>query len=63
MDLACFFERVNHDMLMPQVARQVKDKRVLRLIRAYLESGVVQDGLMRVRHQGTPKGGPLSPLL
>jgi RNA-directed DNA polymerase len=63
IDLEAFFDRVNHDMLMARVARQVKDKRVLKLIRAYLESGVCEGGLVTVRREGTPQGGPLSPLL
>jgi RNA-directed DNA polymerase len=63
IDLEAFFDRVNHDMLMARVARQVKDKRVLKLIRAYLESGVCEGGLVTARQEGTPQGGPLSPLL
>jgi len=63
LDLEKFFDRVNHDILMSRVARQVKDKRVLKLIRAYLNSGICAGGLTTVRKQGTPQGGPLSPLL
>lgn len=63
IDLEAFFDRVNHDMLLARVARQVKDKRVLKLIRAYLESGVCEGGLVTARREGTPQGGPLSPLL
>lgn len=63
MDLEKFFDRVNHDVLMTRVARKVKDQRVLGLIRRYLESGIMQDGLMEPRTEGTPQGGPLSPLL
>lgn len=63
LDLESFFDRVNHDMLMARVARQVKDKRVLKLIRSYLEVGVMTDGLAEARKTGTPQGGPLSPLL
>ena len=63
IDLEAFFDRVNHDMLMARVARQVKDKRVLKVIRAYLESGVCEGGLVTARREGTPQGGPLSPLL
>jgi RNA-directed DNA polymerase len=63
IDLESFFDRVNHDMLMARVARQVKDKRVLKLIRAYLNAGVCEGGLVTARREGTPQGGPLSPLL
>jgi len=63
LDLEKFFDRVNHDLLMSRVARRVKDKRVLKLIRAYLESGVCEGGLTTARKTGTPQGGPLSPLL
>lgn len=63
IDLEKFFDRVNHDMLMARVAREVKDKRVLKLIRAYLNSGVMDDGIVEMREEGTPQGGPLSPLL
>jgi RNA-directed DNA polymerase len=63
MDLEKFFDRVNHDVLMARVARQVKDRRMLKLIRCYLESGIMQHGLVEPRSEGTPQGGPLSPLL
>jgi RNA-directed DNA polymerase len=63
MDLEKFFDRVNHDILMSRVARRVKDKRVLRLIRSFLEAGILEDGLVSPRTEGTPQGGPLSPLL
>ena len=63
IDLEKFFDRVNHDMLMARVARVVKDKRVLRLIRRYLESGVMVNGVVMETDEGTPQGGPLSPLL
>jgi RNA-directed DNA polymerase len=63
MDLEKFFDRVNHDILMSRVARKVRDKRVLGLIRRYLEAGILAEGLVRPRSEGTPQGGPLSPLL
>ncbi len=63
IDLEKFFDRVNHDMLMARVARVVRDKRVLKLIRAYLNSGVMVGGVVLDTEEGTPQGGPLSPLL
>lgn len=63
IDLEKFFDKVNHDMLMARVARNVKDKRVLKLIRAYLTSGVLTEGVLVRTEVGTPQGGPLSPLL
>ncbi len=63
MDLEKFFDRVNHDVLMSRVARKVRDKRVLSLIRRYLQVGMLDNGLMKQRTEGTPQGGPLSPLL
>jgi RNA-directed DNA polymerase len=63
IDLEKFFDRVNHDKLMSLVARKVKDKRVLRLIRGYLESGIMMNGVKVKSEEGTPQGGPLSPLL
>ena len=63
LDLEKFFDRVNHDILMSRVAREVKDERVLKLIRRYLEAGLMADGIVSVRTEGTPQGGPLSPLL
>ena len=63
MDLEKFFDRVNHDILMEKVSRGVDDRRVLKLIRRYLEAGMMADGVVSPRTQGTPQGGPLSPLL
>lgn len=63
LDLEKFFDTVQHDVLMARVARRVKDKRVLRLIGRYLRAGMMEAGLMSPRTEGTPQGGPLSPLL
>jgi RNA-directed DNA polymerase len=63
IDLEKFFDRVNHDVLMARVARRVGDKRLVRLLRRYLEAGVISEGVIQVHEEGTPQGGPLSPLL
>jgi RNA-directed DNA polymerase len=63
LDLEKFFDRVNHDMLMSRLARHIGDKRLLKIIRRFLEAGLMQDGVCVERHEGTPQGGPLSPLL
>lgn len=63
IDLERFFDRVNHDMLMGRLAKRIKDKRLLKLIRAYLNAGVMDGGLVKPTIEGTPQGGPLSPLL
>ena len=63
MDLEKFFDRVNHDILMSRLARHIEDKRILRLIRRYLQAGMMENGLVSQRTEGTPQGGPLSPLL
>jgi RNA-directed DNA polymerase len=63
LDLEKFFDRVNHDILMARLARKIRDKRVLRLIRRYLQAGIMESGLVSPRTEGTPQGGPLSPLL
>jgi RNA-directed DNA polymerase len=63
LDLEKFFDRVNHDKLMGQIAKRVEDKRLLKLIRAFLNAGVMENGLISPSMEGTPQGGPLSPLL
>ncbi len=63
LDLERFFDRVNHDLLMGRLAKRITDKRLLRLIRRYLEAGILVHGVVQEREEGTPQGGPLSPLL
>jgi RNA-directed DNA polymerase len=63
LDLEKFFDRVNHDILMSRVPRRIGDKRLLRIIRRFLRAGLMQDGVCVARDEGTPQGGPLSPLL
>jgi RNA-directed DNA polymerase len=63
LDLEKFFDRVNHDILMSRLARRIGDKRLLKIIRRFLEAGMMQAGVSVERHEGTPQGGPLSPLL
>ncbi|WP_198516125.1 group II intron reverse transcriptase/maturase [Vibrio vulnificus] len=63
IDLAKYFDTVNHDRVMHRLSKDISDKRVLKLIRAYLQAGLMRDGLVERRQRGTPQGGPLSPLL
>ena len=63
MDLEKFFDRVNHDILMSKIAKRIQDKRVLKLIRAYLNAGVMENGVKISQDDGVPQGGPLSPIL
>ena len=63
IDLEKFFDRVNHDILMARLARHVADKRLLRIVRRFLEAGMMQEGVCIPTEEGTPQGGPLSPLL
>jgi group II intron reverse transcriptase/maturase len=63
VDLASFFDRVNHDVLMGKLSQRITDRRVLALIRRYLAAGIMTNGVVQDRHEGTPQGGPLSPLL
>jgi len=63
VDLEKFFDRVNHDVLMGRLAKRIEDERLLGLIRRYLEAGMMANGVATERHEGTPQGGPLSPLL
>ena len=63
IDIEKFFDRVNHDILMSRLARRIQDKRLLRIIRRFLQAGMMQNGVCAQRYEGTPQGGPLSPLL
>ncbi len=63
VDLEKFFDRVNHDVLMGKLAKRIGDKRMLRIIRRYLDAGIMAEGVVMERYEGTPQGGPLSPLL
>ena len=63
IDLEKFFDKVNHDILMYKLSKDIKDKRVLKLIRKYLQSGIMINGIVTSSEVGTPQGGPLSPLL
>lgn len=63
IDLEKFFDRVHHDRLMSRLAERIRDKRMLRLVRSFLNAGILRDGLMQPRSEGTPQGGPLSPFL
>lgn len=63
LDLEKFFDRVNHDILMDRAAKRISDKRVLKVLRAYLNAGILENGLVQPAEEGVPQGGPLSPLL
>lgn len=63
VDLEQFFDRIHHDVLMGKLAKRIADKRLLRLIRRYLEAGIMMHGVVMERHEGSPQGGPLSPIL
>ena len=63
VDLEKFFDRVNHDILIDRLSKRLGEAGVIRLIRAYLDSGIMSDGVVQQRYQGTPQGGPLAPLL
>ena len=61
MDLEKFFDRVNHDILMSRLARRITDKRLLRIVRRFLQAGMMKAGVVTERTKGTPQGGPLTP--
>ena len=63
MDLEKFFDRVNHDVLMDRLGKRIDDQAVLRLTRRYVQVGIMVQGVVQERYEGTPQGGPLSPLL
>src|SRR5690606_41982637 len=63
LDLEIFFDRVNHDILLARLARRIGDERILRIIRRFLEAGMMAEGVCVRRQEGTPQGGPVSPLL
>lgn len=63
MDLEKFFDRVNHDILMSRLARRITDKRLLRIVRRFLQAGMMKAGVVTERTKGTPQGGPFTPLL
>jgi RNA-directed DNA polymerase len=63
LDLEKFFDRVNHDVLMRRLAMRIADRRVLGLVRRYLNAGILANGVVVERHEATPQGGPLSPIL
>jgi retron-type reverse transcriptase len=63
IDLEKFFDRINHDVLMGRLEKRIADRRMLGLIRRYLDAGIMASGVVIERHEGTPQGGPLSPLL
>lgn len=63
IDLEKFFDKINHDILMARIARRIKDKRILRIIRRFLQAGIMTNGVCIIKEEGTPQGGPLSPFL